>query len=207
MKLTFKTLQQKTFSLEVEPTLKVSDVKKKLEETEGWSVASQKLIHSGKILADDTTVEDSKITEKDFIVVMVTKPKATTSSAPAAPATATTSAPAPVPAPAAASAATPDAPATTPATPAAPPPGATPAAAAPPANLSFDASTLATGSAYQAAVQNLVEMGFPTEDVNRAMKAAFNNPDRAAEYLMTGIPEGLDVPAARPPTAGAPAAA
>jgi UV excision repair protein RAD23 len=36
-------------------------------------VAQQKLIYSGKILTDAQTVEECKIKEKDFLVVMVSK--------------------------------------------------------------------------------------------------------------------------------------
>jgi UV excision repair protein RAD23 len=150
------------------------------------------------------------VKEKDFFVLMVSKvrrivqkstrfnyivaqPKAP---APAAAASSSTPAPAAaVPVTPAAAAPAPEAPAPAAATPAAAPAPTTPAAPAaaaaePPApavDTPFGASFL-SGSALETAVANLVEMGFPRDEVQRAMRASFNNPDRAAEYLMTVRP-------------------
>ncbi|KAL2914429.1 UV excision repair protein rad23 [Polyrhizophydium stewartii] len=192
MKLTIKTLQQQTFQVDVEPEHTVGQLKTTIFAEKGFPVSDQKLIHSGKILADASTIEQLKITEKDFVVVMVAKPKpaaAASSSAAATPAPAPAPTPAPVAAPAPAATPAPAA-AAAPAAPAAAA-AAAPAPAPATPSVADTSSTLATGAVYENAVSNLVEMGFPREEVVRAMRAAFNNPDRAAEYLMTGIPDSI----------------
>ncbi|BGP41076.1 UV excision repair protein rad23 [Rhodotorula kratochvilovae] len=212
VKIQFKTLQQKQFTIDAEPTETVADLKKKIEAEQGFPVDNQKIIFSGKILPDDKTVADADFKPKDFCVVMVTKPKAAPAAAPAA----STSAPTPAPA-AAPPAAVPQTPAQPSATPVAPnAPGPAPAAAAPstteaetpaPANNAppGDSSTsFFAGSALETSISEMVAMGFPREQVQRAMRASFNNPHRAVEYLMTGIPETAPEPAAAPAAANPP---
>jgi len=68
------------------------------------------------------------------------------------------------------------------------------------------------------AIQNMEAMGFPRDQIDRAMRAAFFNADRAVDYLLNGIPEHLQredrqpapraaAPASQAPAASPPAAA
>ncbi|KAF1970149.1 UV excision repair protein Rad23 [Bimuria novae-zelandiae CBS 107.79] len=185
MKITFKDLKQNKFVVEAEPSETIGELKAKILADKGWEVTQQKLIYSGKILQDDKTIESYNIEEKGFIVCMVSKPKTqAASSSKAAP---STPAPAPAQTPAApAASATASAPAPAPAqnAPATPSP-------APTSDRRFDdPSALTMGSERDAAIANMESMGFARADIDAAMRAAFFNPDRAVEYLLTGIPEG-----------------
>lgn len=188
MQLTFKTIQKnERFVVEdVAPSDTIGLVKTKIQTLRGFEASQQKLIYSGKILADDKTVESYAIKEKDFIVCMVSKPKVAAVAKPKEPETAST--------PEAASSATAETPIPAGQIPVTPAPVAveTPNAPSQVEEPQFnDPSALATGAARNSAIENMIEMGYERTDVEKAMRAAYNNPDRAVEYLLTGIPEGL----------------
>lgn len=183
MKITFKDLKQNKFVIDAEPSETISVLKSKIEADKGWEVGTQKLIYSGKILQDDKTVESYNIEEKGFIVCMISRPK---------PAAGSSSKPPSTPAPAAAQ---------TPTAPVAPAPSSSytqnvPSTPSPaPAQQSSDPrsfndpSALTMGPERDAAIANMESMGFARADIDAAMRAAYFNPDRAVEYLLTGIPE------------------
>ncbi|KAK9831333.1 hypothetical protein WJX81_003122 [Elliptochloris bilobata] len=204
MKVTFKTVTGANFSLEVEGCSKVSAVKQTIEEQQGatFPAASQVIIYQGKVLKDDTTLADNGVSETGFMVVMVTKAKAPALKAEAAPAPAAAAAPAAELAEAQPAPAAPAAPAVPAA--AAPEPAATAGAAGTADAYSATASQLSVGAALENHINQICEMGFDREEVKRAMRAAFNNPDRAVDYLMNGIPESAEPP---PPVTAGPAAA
>jgi len=223
MKLQFKTLSRASFTIDAEPSEKIIDLKKKVSAVQGFDVDRQNIIFKGKILDDNLTVEECHFTEKDFIVVMEMKKK----KAPAAEAPKpSSSAPEqkkeepkaeekPKVEAAKAEEKKEEAPKAeekkeeTTSAPAAETSSSQPAEAAASSQNYWESSgsVLVTGEAYEQAVNNLVEMGFEKDQVIKAMRASFNNPDRAAEYLMTGIPEHLLAqPAPSQPAAGQPAA-
>lgn len=58
--------------------LQVADVKKNIETVQGpdvYPAAQQMLIHQGKVLKDTTTLEENKVAESSFIVIMLSKVK------------------------------------------------------------------------------------------------------------------------------------
>ncbi|XP_073350734.1 RAD23 homolog A, nucleotide excision repair protein a [Pagrus major] len=212
MQITLKTLQQQTIQIEIDPEQTVKALKEKIEAERGkdnFPVSGQKLIYAGKILQDDTPIKEYKIDEKNFVVVMVSKSKpAAAASPPASEApkppvqdsgSTSTAVPAATPASASASASA-SAPAPTPAAAPAPSEEAKeePSAAATepqqPASSSgagqgLDASSaLVTGAEYEAMLKEIMSMGYERERVVAALRASFNNPHRAVEYLLTGIP-------------------
>jgi len=213
MLLTLKNLQQQTFTVEVDASQTVKSLKQKIESEKGsadYPADHQKLIYAGKILVDDEPLSKYNIDEKKFIVVMVAKPKGSPST-PAAPAPAATPAPAaaaaaPEAAPAVAPAATPSSPAT--AAPTTPSETVRPSATEESSEgAPSSGSDLVLGEDYNRMVQNIVDMGYPRDQVEVALRASFNNPDRAVEYLLTGIPSsatGLGGSAAPPAAADEP---
>ncbi|MED6131978.1 Ubiquitin receptor RAD23c [Stylosanthes scabra] len=231
MKVFVKTLKGTHFEIEVKPDDTVTEVKKNIETVQGANVypaAQQMLIHQGKVLKDGTTLEENKVAENSFIVIMLSKSKSTSgegstaSTAPAskAPQTSATPTPTPTPSVSVAPQAAP-ATATPPASVASPSPAPAPSPSPTAAPTSTDtavagsdiygqaASNLVAGSNLEGTVQQILDMGggsWDRETVIRALRAAYNNPERAVEYLYTGIPEQAEAPpVARVPTSVQPA--
>lgn len=198
MQLTLKDFKQNKWGLDIEPNATVKDLKELNGKERGCDVAQQKLIYSGKVLQDDKTLESYGIKEKDFIICMVQAAKKTSTASDAAAANPQTPANKPptpsTNAPQQQSSTTSTA--TTQDTPA-PAPAPEPATSTTSnteqseQSLASGGSAFATGSALETATENLMSMGFERDQVQAALRAAYNNPDRAVEYLLNGIPEHI----------------
>ncbi|KAJ6936252.1 ubiquitin receptor RAD23c-like isoform X2 [Populus alba x Populus x berolinensis] len=188
MKVFVKTLKGTNFEIEVKPEDTVADVKKNIESVQGADVypaAQQMLVYQGKVLKDDTTLDENKVSESSFFVVMLNKaPPA--SSLPSNVTQPSITSQAPEPAAALPQSAAESSPAVV--------------TSAPTLDTNMygrAASNLAAGSNLEATIQGILDMGggdWDRETVVRALRAAFNNPERAVEYLYSGIPEQAEVP-------------
>ncbi|KAG2323872.1 hypothetical protein Bca4012_038218 [Brassica carinata] len=192
MKLTVKTLKGSHFEIRVQPTDTIMAVKKNIEDSQSkdsYPCGQQLLIHNGKVLKDETTLVENKVTEEGFLVVMLSKSKTASSAGPSStqPTSTTTSS------------TTPAAPSTTQSI-AVPAANSTLAQEQPAAQSDTDGQTpssLVSGSSVEQRVQQIMEMGggsWDEETVIRALRAAYYNPERAVDYLYSGIPESEDAP-------------
>ncbi|CAH8329997.1 unnamed protein product [Eruca vesicaria subsp. sativa] len=198
MKIFVKTLKGTNFEIEVNPADTISDTKRRIETHQGalYPAAQQMLIYQGKVLKDETTLEENSVVENSFIVIMLSKAKVSSSGA------STASAPAPAPqAQPAQTVATPQVAAPTVSV---PEPAAVAAPTATAASTQTDvygqaASNLVAGNNLESTVQQILDMGggsWDRDTVIRALRAAFNNPERAVEYLYSGIPAQAEIPPA-----------
>uniref|UniRef100_UPI00398E6F1B UV excision repair protein RAD23 homolog A-like n=1 Tax=Pristiophorus japonicus TaxID=55135 RepID=UPI00398E6F1B len=223
MIITVKTLQQQTFRIEIDPEQTVQALKERIEAEKGTSfpVAGQKLIYAGKILNNELQLKEYRIDEKNFVVVMVTKPRGTSTptetgsvstvglsatqslegeekqnaddGSQAQTITSSVSISSSMPssgsdilsAPLSVSDLLP--------TPVSmidllSEPGLQSDA---PEELPHDSAntTPVTTPAYETMLSEIISMGYEREQVVTALRASFNNPHRAVEYLLTGMPD------------------
>ncbi|CAM9777846.1 unnamed protein product [Chrysoparadoxa australica] len=183
VKVEVKSLDDDAFELEVPTDYTVADMKLLINEERQYGApqAAIKLLFAGKVLSDDKSLVECNMGDGDFLVVMVSKlsragsnaSSTATTAAPAAAGEAAVSQCAPIPSHITTSAAAAAVVVTSSAS-----------SASPTANETIGAAV------DQSAVNDLMGMGFPRDLVIEALQAAFNDPHIAANYLVTGIPEG-----------------
>lgn len=159
LRISVRRLEGEPFDIEVCADARIAELKAGIAALRPeLAVERQKLVFTGRILADDCRVAAIGVKAGQSVVVVAVRPQVLSSS-PSAAAFSEVGSP-----------------------PAAPPPAA-----------SADDSPPIVYEALQMdqTVEDLCEMGFARPDVERCLSAAFRNPERAVEYLMSGIPEGV----------------
>lgn len=178
MKLTIKTLKGSQFEIGVQPTDTILAVKKIIEDIQGkdnYPCGQQVLIYSGKVLKDESSLAENKVSEDGFLVMMLSKTKSTSSSS------ISSTQPAPVPAPAPIANTS---------------PGMEAPSATAPITYGQSSSNVVADPNVEQTIQLIMDIGggmWDKETVTRALRAAYNNPERAVDYLYSGIPEIAEI--------------
>ncbi|KAH8295463.1 hypothetical protein KR018_011443 [Drosophila ironensis] len=168
MKLSIRTLDQRTISVEMSEKQDVGALKKRLSDMPevAMPAESQQLIYGGRIMEDALPLREYQVCESKFIVLMRKKsvPAASEEQVPPTPPlTAANSEARTQPAPGTAQVSI---------------------KALAPASTSQPP----TQATIEQRVRDLMAMGYEEPEVRDAMRASFNHPERAIEYLITGIP-------------------
>ncbi|XP_034131034.1 UV excision repair protein RAD23 homolog A [Drosophila guanche] len=166
MKLSIRTLDQRVLSLEMDERQNVLALKERLVSMPevSQSVENIQLIYSGRIMEDGLPLSEYKIDENKFLVLM--GKQGVQQVPPQAPQEKKSQKPeqtgtVPRMAPAGVAAAT-----------------AAGSSGNPPPSLSPNDET----------IQHLMSMGYEEKSVRAALRASFNHPERAIEYLISGMP-------------------
>lgn len=178
MKISIRTLDQRTIKLEMSDSQDVRALKQRLGTMPEVAipVESQQLIYGGRIMEDALPLSDYKIAEDKFIVLMgkkmpPAKPAGTSAEENVPPTPPLTAGPSET------------------RTHEIPPLSPAPALvmAPPPAPPSMTPN--------EQRVRDLMAMGYGEQEVRAALRASFNHPERAIEYLISGIPQNTSQPA------------
>lgn len=167
--ITFKDFKKEKIPLDLDLSSSVLDAKVQLAQKKECEEGQIKLIYSGKVLQDSKSLQESGLKDGDQVIFMISKKKSTTTTV-TEPQSKEASAPV----------------SQSPA-----PQSETPAAETQQEASSTTDPGFVVGAQRNEAVERIMEMGYEREQVDRALRAAFNNPDRAVEYLLMGIPENL----------------
>jgi len=169
------------FEVAAEPSDTIGSLKEKIYAAHGHSILSQKICFGGKSVDDSKTVEESGILEKKgffFLALFNPSPSSVSASKGKAPVRAPWS-PSAALAPFSSQTAT------------------LSAAAAPDRSLSLG-NDFVTGGAPRGSVRGLAGMGPERDQAMAALRAGFNNRERAIGYRTNGIPQQLAEAGSRP---------
>lgn len=189
--ITFKNFKKEKITLDLDLSISVLDAKNELAQNQSCESDQIKLIFSGKVLQDHKSLTESGLKDGDQVIMMISKKKSTVTKVTEPQQTATTAAATIATEPITESTTESTTAAATTTTTTNTEPTATDATTSEGSNENASSTGFVVGTQRNETIERIMEMGYEREQAERALRAAFNNPDRAVEYLLMGIPEHL----------------